>query len=127
MKKKLLIAFLAGLLIDLAIQEVRIISKLNKLRKSRKKTEELKKQVEKLKDEIALAKCKQQIEWYKKNDPLKAEIEKYINLSKQISKTKDEEELNKVLEKAVEEGDIQKPWDGDFREFMSNPNNTLHF
>ena len=127
MKKKMLIAALIAFIMGIAVQEVKIISKLIELRKSRKKTEELKKQIEDLKDEIALEKCKQQIEWLKKNDPLKAEIEKYKNLSEQISETKDEEELNEVLIKAEEEGTIHKPWDGDFNEFMSNPNNFLHF
>lgn len=127
MKKKLLIAALIAFIMGAAVQEVKIISKLIELRKSRKKTEELKKQIEDLKDKIALEKCKQQIEWFKKNDPLKAEIEKYKNLSEQISETKDPEELDKVLIKAVEEGVIKEPWDGDFDEFMSNPNNSLHF
>ena len=109
MKKKMLIVALIVFIMGAAVQEVKIISKLIELRKSRKKTEELKKQIEDLKDKIALEKCKQQIEWFKKNDPLKAEIEKYKNLSEQISETKDEEELNEVLIKAEEEGIIHKP------------------
>ena len=78
-------------------------------------------------DKIWLERCKRQIEWLTKDDPLKAEIEKYKNLSEQISETKDAEELDRVLTESVEDGVIKDPWDGDFDEFMSNPNNSLHF
>ena len=127
MKRKLLIALLAGLITGGVIQEVKIIRKLIEERKNIKEIEKQLKDLKELKDKIELERLKKQIEEAKKNDPLKAEMEKYKNLSEQISETKDPEELDKVLIKAVEDGVIKDPWDGDFDEFMSNPNNSLHF
>lgn len=127
MKKKLMIALLIGLLAGCAVQEVKIIRKLIELRKSRKETEKLKRRAEELKGEIELEEIKLQIEAFKKNDALNNEIEKYRRLSKKISESTNAEELNKVLTEAEDDGVIDRPWDGDFNEFMSNPDNTLHF
>ena len=127
MKKKLMIALLIGLLTGCAVQEVKIIRKLIELRKSRKETEKLKRRVEELKEKIELEQIKLQVEALKKNDALKNEIEKYRRLSKKISESTPEEELDKILTKAEDDGVIDRPWEGDFNEFMSNPDNTLHF
>jgi len=61
------------------------------------------------------------IERYKK------ETAEYNNVVNAISSAKSSEELNKILLRTFDTLGIDKPWQGDFNEHMSNRNGTLRF
>ena len=55
------------------------------------------------------------------------ETEEYNKMIGLFSLAKSEEELNTMLLNTYEELGINKPWQGDFNEHMSNKNGTLIF
>lgn len=57
----------------------------------------------------------------------KMEVNKYQPLADEIQKADDEETLNKCLLGFYDRLGIEKPWKGDFDEFMSDRNNKLVF
>lgn len=127
MKKSLIIMALGAFITGAMIQEIRIIRRLRKLKKLKKRTKDLKEEAEKLKEMIEMEEIKNQIEKAKMDDPFRKELEGLVNVAQKVTIAKTEEELNEVLEAAVDDGVIKKPYEGDFREFMSNPNNRLDF
>lgn len=127
MKKTIFVVLLAAFMAGIAIQDVKIMRELRKLRKIRKETERLLKEAEELKEKVELEKVKNQIEKAKMNDPFRKELEGLVNVAQKVSTAKTDEELNEVLKDAVDDGVIKKPYEGDFDEFMSNPNNRLDF
>lgn len=60
-------------------------------------------------------------------DSFTAKLERLISASRKVTAAETEEELNNVLDEAVKDGTIEEPYEGDFDEFMSNPNNVLDF
>ena len=57
----------------------------------------------------------------------KKETEKYNNLVARLENVDSNEDLNKVLIDIYDELEIEKPWQGDFNEHMSNKNARLEF
>ena len=57
----------------------------------------------------------------------KKETEEYNEIMKVFTTAKTDKELNQILLNTFDRLGIQKPWKGDFDEFMSNKNNTLIF
>lgn len=53
-------------------------------------------------------------------------IENFDRITQKIL-TSNDDELHDNLIDIFEENDVPLPWDGDFEEFMSNPNNCLVF
>lgn len=60
-------------------------------------------------------------------DAYKKEVEKYTEYCNSIGSVTSEEELNEVLINTFEQLGIEKPWEGDFDEFMSDRSNQLVF
>ena len=60
-------------------------------------------------------------------EQFKKETERYNQLVYNIDYITDESALNTFLLGAFDELHIQKPWDGDFDDFMSDRNNKLVF
>ena len=60
-------------------------------------------------------------------DQFQAEIARCGAVSDQICMAGDEEELQCAIENALDELGYEKPWTGDFDEFMSDPGNKLVF
>lgn len=60
-------------------------------------------------------------------EAFKKETEEYTEIMKVFTTAKTDKELNQILLDTFDKLDIQKPWKGDFDEFMSNRNNTLIF
>ena len=57
----------------------------------------------------------------------KQETEKYNQITQGLANIKDEKTLTDFLLKSYEEWGIDLPWQGDFDDFMSNPENRLVF
>ena len=55
------------------------------------------------------------------------DTERFQNIADKIYMADDDEELDSVLTAAFEALAIPAPWNGDFDEFMGNPNNKLKF
>lgn len=55
------------------------------------------------------------------------EVEVYSRFQRNIRQVKTEKELTEILNDMYEKFDIEKPWQGDFSEHMSNKNGTLVF
>ena len=60
-------------------------------------------------------------------DEMGRNIEFFNTLTNDISNTSDENERNRMLKDAYEKMGSPFPWEGDFDEFMSDPNNCLDF
>ena len=60
-------------------------------------------------------------------EAFKKETEEYNEIMKVFTTAKTDKELNQILLNTFDRLGIQKPWKGDFDEFMSNKNNTLIF
>ncbi len=60
-------------------------------------------------------------------EAFKKETEEYNEIMKVFTTAKTNKELNQILLNTFDRLGIQKPWKGDFDEFMSNKNNTLIF
>lgn len=60
-------------------------------------------------------------------EAFKKETEEYNEILKVFTTAKTDKELNQILLNTFDRLGIQKPWKGDFDEFMSNRNNTLIF
>lgn len=60
-------------------------------------------------------------------EAFKKETEEYNEIMKVFITAKTDQELNQILLDTFDRLGIQKPWKGDFDEFMSNKNNTLTF
>ena len=127
MKKTIFIVLLAAFIAGIAIQDVKIMRELKKLRKTRKETERHLKEAEELKEKVELEKTKNQLEKAKIKDPFTKELNQLIDVARKVSAAKTDEELDDVLDKAVKDGVIKEPYTGDFNEFMRNPNNRLDF
>lgn len=55
------------------------------------------------------------------------EVEMYDDLGNMLSQTKNDVELSQVLLKFMDSVNMEKPWEGDFDEHMSNKDGTLIF
>ena len=60
-------------------------------------------------------------------EAFKRETEEYNEMMQVFTTAKTDKELNQILLDTFDRLGIQKPWKGDFDEFMSNKNNTLIF
>lgn len=60
-------------------------------------------------------------------EQFRRDTEKFQNIADEIYMTDDDEELDGVLTDAFATLSIPVPWDGDFDEFMGNPDNKLKF
>lgn len=104
MKKTIFIVLLAAFIAGIAIQDVKIMRELKKLKKLKRETERLRKEAEKMKEKVELERIKNELEKAKMDDPFKKELERLIHVANQVTVAETEEELDAVLNKAVEDG-----------------------
>jgi len=103
---------------------IRLKRRLKKIRAETKKKEQ---ELEYWKEMLKMEEIKRQIEEAKENDELAEEFKRLIKTANDVCDAKDDYELNKVLKQAELDGIYKKPWKGDFKEFMANPDNKLDF
>lgn len=115
------------ILIVIGLETAKAIKAIRRLKKAKARTKQLQEELEYWRTVEQYERIKRELEEAKKNDSFTKELERLIKVGKDICNAKDDYELDKIMKQAELDGVFEKPWDGDFDEFMSNPENQLKF